>query len=62
MSDSRRGFGLKIGFSDHFNTQLVIRLNYSTIADLHTLQITIAHRVVFSVYYNLHWSFPGNGF
>jgi hypothetical protein len=37
MSDSRRGFGLDIGFIDHFNTQLVIILNYSAIADLHTL-------------------------
>jgi hypothetical protein len=26
MSDSRRGFGLDIGFIDHFNTQLVITL------------------------------------
>jgi hypothetical protein len=28
VSDSRRGFGLDIGFTDHFNTQLVITLNY----------------------------------
>jgi hypothetical protein len=39
----RRGFGLEIGFIDHFNTQLVNTLNYSAIADLHTLQNTIAH-------------------
>jgi hypothetical protein len=26
VSDSRRGFGLDIGFIDHFNTQLVITL------------------------------------
>jgi hypothetical protein len=37
-SDSRRGFGL-----DHFNTQLVITLNYSAIANLHTLLITRTH-------------------
>jgi hypothetical protein len=38
MSDSRRGFGLDIGFVDHFHTQLVTTLNYS--ATFHTLQIT----------------------
>jgi hypothetical protein len=43
MSDSRRGFGLDIGFIDHFNTQLVITLNYSAIPNFHTLQITGAH-------------------
>jgi hypothetical protein len=42
-SDYRRGSGSHIGFIDHFNTQLVITLNYSAIADLHTLQITTAH-------------------
>jgi hypothetical protein len=36
-------FGLDIGFIDHLNIQLVITLNYSSIADLHTLQITTAH-------------------
>jgi hypothetical protein len=40
MSDYRRRLGFQIGFIDHFNTQLVIRLNYSAIADLHTSQIT----------------------
>jgi ethanolamine utilization microcompartment shell protein EutS len=35
LSDSRRD----IGFIDHFNTQLVITLNYSAIANSHTLQI-----------------------
>jgi hypothetical protein len=40
MSDSRRGFGLDIGFIDHFNTQLGTTSNYSAIANLHTLQIT----------------------
>jgi hypothetical protein len=33
--------GLDIGFIDHFNTQLM--LNYSAIANFHTLQITSVH-------------------
>jgi hypothetical protein len=36
MSDYRRGFGLVIGFVDHFNTRLVTALNYSAINGLHT--------------------------
>jgi hypothetical protein len=43
MSDYRRSFGLDIEFIDHFNTQLIITLNYSAIADLHNLQITVTH-------------------
>jgi hypothetical protein len=43
MSDYRWGFGLEIGFIDHFNTRLMTTLNYSAIADFHTLQITTAH-------------------
>jgi hypothetical protein len=43
MSDSRRGFGLDVGFTDNFTTQLVITRNYSALADLHALQITTAH-------------------
>jgi hypothetical protein len=43
MSDYRWGFGLEIGFIDHFNTQLVATLNYIAIANLHTLQINTAH-------------------
>jgi hypothetical protein len=39
-SDSWQGLGLEIGFIDHFNTRLVTTLNYSAIADFHTLQIT----------------------
>jgi hypothetical protein len=35
MCDYRRGFRLDIGFIDNFNTQPVIPLNYSAIADLH---------------------------
>jgi hypothetical protein len=42
MSDSRRGFGLEIGFIDHFNTGLMTTLNYSAIDDFHILQIIIA--------------------
>jgi hypothetical protein len=42
-SDSRRVSGLEIGFIDYFNTWLVTTLNYSVIADLHTLQIPTAH-------------------
>jgi hypothetical protein len=40
MSDYGRGFELGIGFIDHFNTHIIIALNYSAITDLHTLQIT----------------------
>jgi hypothetical protein len=43
MSDYRRGFELEIRFIGHFSTRLVTALNYSAIADLHTLQITTAH-------------------
>jgi hypothetical protein len=43
MSDSQRGFGSEIGFIDHVNTQLVIKVNYSAIANFHTLQIATAH-------------------
>jgi hypothetical protein len=53
MSDSRRNFGLEIEFTDHFKTQLVITLNYSAIANIHTLQITV-HRLVLSVCYSLY--------
>jgi hypothetical protein len=43
MSESRRGFGLDIGFIDHFNIQLVITLNYGAIPNFHTLLITRAY-------------------
>jgi hypothetical protein len=32
---------------DHFNTRLMTTLNYSAIADFHTLQITAAHAKTF---------------
>jgi hypothetical protein len=32
-----------IGFTDNFNMRLVTRLNYSAIANLHTLQISTAN-------------------
>jgi hypothetical protein len=41
MSDSRRGFGLYIGFIDHL--QVVTTSKYNIIANFHTLQITRAH-------------------
>jgi hypothetical protein len=50
MSDFRREFGFDIGFIDHFNTQLVITLNYSAITNLHTLQTTSAHVKSFPAY------------
>jgi hypothetical protein len=62
MSDSRRGFRLEIRFIDHFNTALVITLNYSATAELHTLQITTAHTKSFQSAFTFHQSFPGNGF
>jgi hypothetical protein len=40
---------LGTGFIGHFNTRLVKTLNYSAIADLHTLQITTAHAKSFPV-------------
>jgi hypothetical protein len=41
MSGNRRGIGLEIGFIDHL--YVVTTNNYNTIANFHTLQITIAH-------------------
>jgi hypothetical protein len=48
-------FGLDIGFIDHFNIQLIITLNYSTIADLHTLHITVTHTSVLSMLPDVSW-------
>jgi hypothetical protein len=41
MNDSRRGFGLDIGFID--NLQFVTTNNYNSVANFHTLQFTRAH-------------------
>jgi hypothetical protein len=43
MSGSRWGFGLEVGFIDHFNTRLVTTFNYSASAYFHILQIITAH-------------------
>jgi hypothetical protein len=48
--DSRRGFELDIGLIDHFNAQLIIILNYSVIANFHTLQFIRAHAKCFPVH------------
>lgn len=45
-----------------FNTQIVTAPNFSTITDIHTLQITGAHRLVFKICCSLHLPFLGNGF
>jgi hypothetical protein len=55
------GFGMEIGFMNHFNTRPVNTLNYSAIADFHTLQITNAHTKSFSLLC-VDQSFPGNVF
>jgi hypothetical protein len=38
-----KGFGLENGFIDHCNTRLVTTINYNSIADIRTLQISTAH-------------------
>jgi hypothetical protein len=44
MLDCRRVFGLVTRFIGHYNIQLVITLNYSVIADPHTLQQSVTRR------------------
>jgi hypothetical protein len=46
--DYRPGFVLDIRFIDHLNTRLATTLNYSAIANFHTLQITRAQVKYFS--------------
>jgi hypothetical protein len=41
------GFGLQIGFTNHFNTWHVTTLNYSAITDLHILLITTVFQSAF---------------
>jgi hypothetical protein len=67
-------FGLEIGFTDQFNTQLITTLNYSAIANFPTLHFTRAHakyfptRSVFTsscsvtalVYLLILWLLPSN--
>jgi hypothetical protein len=43
--DSRLNFRLDIGFIDHFNAQLVITINYSDIANFHTLKSFASHNI-----------------
>jgi hypothetical protein len=54
VCDSQQSFGLEIGFIDHINTRVATTIIYSSIADLHTLQITRADSLVFSFCYSLH--------
>jgi hypothetical protein len=48
--DSRWSFWLDIAFIDDLNTLLIITLNYSAIANFHTLQITRAQAKSFLSY------------
>jgi hypothetical protein len=47
--DYRRVLGWMIGFIDTLFTQLGTTGNYSAIADLHTLQFTMTHALLFTV-------------
>jgi hypothetical protein len=53
MCESRRGFGLDIGFTDHLYTQLQNTNNYSATANLQNSQITIETAKPFPVYFVL---------
>jgi hypothetical protein len=61
MGDYRWGFGLHIGFIDHFKTRLGTASNYSATAYFHSLQITTAPAKSFPACC-LYQPFPGNGF
>jgi hypothetical protein len=39
-----------IGFIDTLYTPFITTINYGAIANLHTLQFTFAHKVLFSVF------------
>jgi hypothetical protein len=54
LGEYRRGSGSDIGFIGHFNTQLVITLNYTAIANSHTSQITTAVTVIVSCKQSYH--------
>jgi hypothetical protein len=56
IGDYRRDFRSDIGFIDHL--RVVTTNNYNSFTELHTLQFTSAHSIVFSVCY---YTFPGNG-
>jgi hypothetical protein len=47
MRDYRRGFGSEIRFIEHFNKRPVTTLNYSAIANFHTLKNTTAQAKAF---------------
>jgi hypothetical protein len=42
------------GFTDTLYTPVELQLIIALITDLHILQFTITHTIVFSVYYTLH--------
>lgn len=56
--DSQQGFGLEMGFIDHFITQLVNAINHSAVADLHALKITTAHAKSFQSAFTSHFIGP----
>jgi hypothetical protein len=49
----RRVLDRMIGFTDHLYIALGTTRNYSAVADLHTLQSTVSHTLVFSVFTSL---------